>query len=188
VLISKHRAQQDRMIGRAMDSRIRHSKHSKFDSGFFRCTIHSFMRNNDGVSAVEFALLAPMLIFALLATVDLGLAISERMTIGHVLRAGAQSATQDAGVAAVARVLRTTAEKNLTVAPAEVSGDDTALALDVGRICSCAAQPAIAVVCSTTCAGDAPTQIFYALTARKTYSGMILPQFSQSKALQVQVR
>lgn len=171
-----------------MDHHVLHRKHSKIGRWFSRCAIPSFMQNNEGVSSVEFALLAPMLIFALMATVDLGLALSERMTIGHVLRAGAQSATEDPGVAAVGRVLRTTAAKNLTVAAAGISGDDTTLALDAGRICSCAAQPAVAVVCSTTCAGNAPTQIFYTLSGRKTYFGLILPRFSQSKTLQVQVR
>jgi Flp pilus assembly protein TadG len=44
----------------------------------------------DGVSAVEFALIAPILFLSLLAMVDVGFAIHERMTIDHVLRAGAQ--------------------------------------------------------------------------------------------------
>jgi pilus assembly protein CpaE len=146
------------------------------------------MRDDEGVSAVEFALLAPMLIFALLAMTDLGLAISERMTIGHVLRAGAQGAAGDVGVADIDLILRTTAAKNMTLASAGSSGNDTSLALQVSRICTCAPNPSVVVVCSATCAGNTPTQVFYALSGQKTYAGLVLPRFSQSKALQVQVR
>lgn len=154
----------------------------------FRRTIGSFAGDDAGVSAVEFALLAPMLVFALLATVDLGLALTERMTIGHILRAGAQGATEDVGITSVDRILRTTAAKNMTVAAAGTTGDDSSLALTVSRICSCPDQPSVAVACSATCTGSAPTQIFYALSGQKTYAGLILPRFSQSGSLQVQVR
>ena len=115
-------------------------------------------RQTDGVSATEFALLAPLLIFGLLAMADLGLAVSERMTIGHILRAGAQSATEDVGPALVDTVLRATAAKNMIVAAITTAGTDTALALSVRRVCACAAQPAVEVACSTTCAQNAPTQ------------------------------
>ena len=147
-----------------------------------------FARADDGVSALEFALLAPMMIFGLLATVDLGLALSERMTIDHVLRAGAQSAMEDIGVAAVDRVLRTTAMKSFSLAVSAAAGDDVLLALSARRFCTCPEAPAASVACLTTCAHNTPTQIFYALSGEKTYSGLILPRFQQSKALQVQVR
>lgn len=142
----------------------------------------------DGVSAVEFALLAPMLVFALLATVDVGLALTERMAIDHVLRSGAQSATVAANVSTIDQVLRITAANNFTVAEPGAAGDDTSLALAVERICSCAGQPGTAVDCSTTCSGEAPTQIFYTLAGEKTYSGIVLPQFRLSPSVQVQVR
>lgn len=145
-------------------------------------------RADDGVSAIEFALLAPMLVLALLATVDVGLALTERMTIDHVLRAGAQSATAGVDVAAIDQVLRTTAANNFTLAAPGATGDDSALALTVSRVCACAEQPGTAVACSTTCAGSASTQIFYDLAGQKTYSGIILPRFGLSPALQVQVR
>ena len=143
---------------------------------------------DEGVSAVEFGLLAPMLVFALLATVDVGLALTEQMTISHVLRAGAQSATEAKDAAVIDQVLRVTAANNFTVAAPGTAGSDTSLALQVDRICSCAEQPGVAVTCSTTCPGEAPTQVFYTLAGEKTYSGLILPQFRLSPAIQVQVR
>lgn len=167
---------------------IQQGTRTQIADGALRHAASSFLREEKGVSAVEFALLGPMLIFGLLAMVDLGLALTERMTIGHILRAGAQGATQDAGIASIDNVLRATAAKNMTVAKAGTIGDDTTLGLDVRRICSCAAQPTVAVACSTTCAGETPTQIFYVLSANKTYSGLFLPRLSQAKVLQVQVR
>ena len=150
--------------------------------------LRDVMRKTDGISAVEFALLAPLLVFSILATVDLGLAISERMTIGHILRAGAQSATENVGNARVNLVMRTTAAKNMTVADAGAAGTDTSIALSVRQICACAALPSVAVACSTTCTPTAPTQIYYILSGTKTYAGLILPRFSQARTLEVQVR
>jgi len=148
--------------------------------------LRAFLRDEQGVSAVEFALIAPMLTFALLAMVDTGFAISERMTIGHVLRAGAQGASMDIGESAVDQILRRTAEKNMTVATA--SGDDTALALEVRLFHSCPEEPSAPVERNATCDGDSPTQIFYVLSGSKTYAGLILPRFSLSRELRVQVR
>lgn len=155
---------------------------------FFARMLHAVIRNEDGLSATELALLAPILIFSILATADLGLALSERMTLGHILRAGAQSATEDVGIAKIDLSLRTTAAKNMTVAAAGTAGTDTTVALSVRRICSCAARPSVALACSTTCDQQAPTQIYYILSGSKTYSGLILPRFQQSKSLEVQVR
>lgn len=153
-----------------------------------RGTVARLARSAEGVSAVEFGLLAPLLVFALLATVDVGLALTERMTINHVLRAGAQSATTAKDAAAIDRVMRTTAAPNFTVAAPGAAGDDASLALEVTLVCSCAEQPGAAVACSTTCAGSAPTQVFYTLEGEKTYSGLLLPRFRLSPAIRVQVR
>lgn len=150
--------------------------------------IRRCIRNDSGVSAIEFALFAPILIFGLLATVDVGLAISERMTMGHILRAGAQGATGHIDAPAVLQIMRTTAASNIAVADAGADGDDRLLALKVERLCTCPGQPAVAVDCSTTCSENAPTQIFFALSGTKTYSGLILPRFALSQTLQVQVR
>ncbi len=172
-----------------MGHRSETSRHCRPLAGsFVRRSICDVLYEENGVSALEFALLAPMLVVAVLAMVDLGLASSERMTIGHILRAGAQSATEDAGIANVDLVLRTTAAKNMTVVATGTTGTDTSLALSVRRMCACAAQPSVEVACSTTCAQSAPTQIYYILSGNKTYSGLLLPRIVQSKTLEVQVR
>jgi pilus assembly protein CpaE len=55
-----------------------------------RKKVRDLKRSEAGVSAIEFALVAPVLALGLVAMADIGLALYERMTIDHVLRAGAQ--------------------------------------------------------------------------------------------------
>jgi pilus assembly protein CpaE len=120
----------------------------------------------DGVSAVEFALIAPILFLSLLAMVDIGFAIHERMTIDHVLRAGAQEAMFDPGVVHVLKVLNTTAAKSFP------AGADAPV-FKVERNCACPQAKDVWVDCSTTCAGPTPTYVYYRLSGAKTYEGMI---------------
>lgn len=171
---------------------MKHRKHSRLIGWIglssFRSAPQELLRNQDGVSALEFALFAPFLIFTIMASADVGMAVSERMTIGHILRSGAQVATSSTSVATVDQILRTTAVKNMQVAAAGVSGDDLQLSLNVDRRCTCPSQPAVSVECSATCENNDPTQVFYLMSAEKTYSGLILPRFSQARTIQVQLR
>lgn len=143
--------------------------------GFPRRLLGSWWRGDDGVSAVEFALFAPILFFGLVATADLGLALYQRMTIDHVLRAGAQSAMVDPGKASVRNVLASTAAKNFTVS--SQCGDAGADALDlcVNRYFACPENPDVEVASSTFCAGSLAPNIYYRLTATKSYEGLFLP-------------
>ncbi len=59
--------------------------------------LQQLKKSEAGVSAIEFALIAPIMAFGLVATADVALAVHERMTIDHVLRAGAQAAMTDPG-------------------------------------------------------------------------------------------
>lgn len=136
--------------------------------------------SEDGVSAVEFGLFAPILFISLLAMVDLGLAFSERMTIDHVLRAGAQEAMKDPGADRVRQVLDATAAKNF--APGVGA---PVLTVDY-PICAC--PDGVPVACSTTCPGPTATSIFYHLQGTKDYEGMILPRINLGPTIQVQIR
>lgn len=171
-----------------MKQQVRHSQQARRHGRPFCQITRTIIKDASGVSAVEFALFAPMLVFSLLAMVDLGFAISERMAIGHILRAGAQEATEHGGPADIDRVLRATATGVMPLATPGATGDATSLALQVRLLCTCATAPELEVVCTTTCPADQPTQIFYALSASKTYSGLLLPRIAQSRSLQVQVR
>ena len=150
---------------------------------------------DSGLSAVEFALLAPVLLFSLLATADIGLALSERMTIDHILRAGAQIAMADPGIPAVEDALESTAAATPSVS------DDLDVSTPI-RYYACPenlgfAELDTSIVSGSTCAGGGHTYIFYHLAATKTYDGLFLPiniggltllEFELSSAIEVQVR
>ncbi len=152
-----------------------------------RC-IAGWWRCNRGVSAVEFALVAPILAFLLLAGVDMGRAISERMAMDHALRAGAQEAMRDPGATRVLEVMRTTAEANFTLNDGTAENDDASLTLSAIRFFACPEDVGFAVTSSTICAGSKPPFIYYRMTGEKTYTGWIMPVFGFDRSVQVQIR
>lgn len=147
-----------------------------------------WVRCKSGVSAVEFALLAPVLGFSLIAAVDLGFGLTERMAIEHVLRAGAQSAMGDPGATTVLGVMDSAAKMNFTLADEAVVGGPEPLSLSAIRFCACPESVTFAVTCSTICSGSKPTFIYYRMSAVKTYRGWLIPPFSFARAAQVQIR
>ena len=153
--------------------------------GVLKACMGKWCRSETGVSAVEFALFAPILFFALVAAVDVGLAEYERMTIDHVLRAGAQSAVVDQGQVQVLKVVQNTASKNFVLSNT-VSPD--ALTVSVNRFCACPENASTAIACPTTCAGSAPTFIYYTLRGTKIHNGMIMPAVTLSPSVEVQTR
>lgn len=155
--------------------------------GNFRSIAARCCRSECGASAVEFALFAPVLFFALVAAADLGLAECERMTIDHALRAGAQSAMSDQGASNVLTVVQSTASKNFTLS-AQSAPSTTSLSVSVNRFCACPNATTVAVDCLTTCPGPTPTFIYYRLEGTKVHGTMILPPITLSPTVQVQVR
>lgn len=160
--------------------------------GFIRRSVRRFsgaLRSDErGLSAVEFALLAPLLLLGLLATADLGFAQSRRMSIDHVLRAAAQSAIADPGEGSVLNVATSTATPEFSLAADPAAPGPGELGLAISRLAACPEHTDTAVPVSTTCAGGQPTMIYYALSAKMTYAGMILPDLPLTSALQVRVR
>lgn len=155
----------------------------------WRASAGAFCRNEAGVSAIEFGLFAPILFFSLIATADIGLAVYERMTIDHVLRAGAQSAIVNQNEEAVLQVLKSTASMNFVLADdTNLPDEANVLSVSVERYCACPNATSTAVACSTTCPGPSSTFIFSRMSAEKTYEGMILPSFSLSRSMEVQIR
>lgn len=144
-------------------------------------------RSEDGLAAVEFAMFAPVLFFALVAAVDVGLAEYERMTIDHILRAGAQSAMADPGQDQVLKVVQNTASKNFAISSQTVVSAD-ALSVAVNRFCACPNNTGVGVACSTTCPGPTPTFIYYRMSGAKIHNGMIMPAMTLNPSVQVQVR
>ena len=145
-------------------------------------------RSEDGVAAVEFAMFAPILFFALGASVDVGMAEYERMTIDHILRAGAQSAMVNPGVDQVQKVLENTASKNFTLSTQMPARADALYVSAEPPFCACPDNTSVKVACSTTCTDSTPTFIYYRMSGAKIYNGMIMPAMTLSPSVQVQVR
>lgn len=128
-------------------------------------TASGIARAEDGVSAVEFGLFAPVLFFSAVAMIDIGLALNERMTLDRLLRGGVQSAMQDPGADHVRTVIEASADAALE------PGSD--FSLTVERTC----------VCSAT-----DNSTYYRMVAARTYPALILPDLALEATAEVQVR
>lgn len=143
-------------------------------------TAARMLRCTRGVSSVELALFAPFLFFAIAATLDLGLAAYERMTMDRLLRGGAQAAMSDPGAAHVRAVIVASAESEF--AP------DTEFDLTVTRFCACPIAPDTAVPCTSACTDGQAARVFYRLAAEREYPSTIIPALDLAANARVQVR
>jgi pilus assembly protein CpaE len=145
-----------------------------------------FRQAEDGVSAVEFALIAPVFAIALVAMVDVGLALYERMAIDHVLRSGAQAAMSDPDPDHVLKVMQSTISGSFADNPSGISLDMPK------RYCACPENPAVdpdsAPDCTVTCADSALPYVYYRMAASKTYRGIFIPGIPLASTVQVQIR
>lgn len=151
-----------------------------------------------GVSAVEFALLAPVLVIGAFSTADAGMAIYEKMMIGQALRAAAQRVMSGGDEDDVRAVLREVASQNFAIAEEGVTqvgsqdgvvddgaSPDGALSIGVGRYCACPGATFVQVGCTTVCDSGPGATEFYRLTASKTFDGVMLPGFDLSGSVTV---
>lgn len=114
-----------------------------------------FVRNCRGAAAVEFALIAPALVAAILAMADVGLALNARMNMDTILRSAAQVAMTDPGLTGL--------QTSLTALSGGTGFTATAqLRCDCGTVAGC----------TTTC--STPTDyVGYRLSATGTYSSIV---------------
>jgi len=153
----------------------------------FKALARKFRRDDKGVAAMEFGLVAPILFFGLLSTVDLGMAINERMEVNHVLRAGAEAAINKSDEATVLAIMAATASQNMTPS-IDGQGGAGDLNLTVDQYCACPDATEVAVTCSTICTGNVPTYVYYQIDGSKTYTGMFIPNISFAPSMRVQIR
>lgn len=137
-----------------------------------------------GVTAVEFALLTPILTLGALATFDAGSAIYEKMVINQALRAAAQSAIKSQDIAITRDVLVSTAESNFTVVTGG-TGDQNTLAVEVTEYCVCPFASSTSVPCVTICGLDGPAQRIFDIAAEKSYVGILLPPIALTGQMEV---
>lgn len=128
---------------------------------------------------VEFAIIAPVLVMAVLSTADIGFAIHESFEIDQALRNGAEAALSDPGKAEIDAVL---------AAVDATGGGQYATVWSVDRYCACQESAGAPTSCSTTCSGDRPTAIFYDISGVRAYPGILLPARDLVRSASVQVR
>jgi len=145
--------------------------------------VAGFARDEAGVSAIEFGLVAPLIFFSFLAMTDVGFALRDRIALDHLLRSGAQVAMRDGGAGAVLHALENSACKTGEVHPA--CEELTLITFGVDRYCLCP-PTAKDITCSVTCAVQ--PQKFYELSAAKSYEGIFLPRFDFAPSVLVEVR
>lgn len=133
----------------------------------------------EGSASVEFAIIAPVLVLAVLSTADIGLAVHESFEVDQTLRNGAEAALRDMGEAGV---------KSVIAAVDENSSGRTTTTWSVVRYCACPETTGTPTSCSTTCGGSRPTAIFYDLEGVRAYPGIIMPARNLTRSASVQVR
>lgn len=146
--------------------------------------IARWRKDEQGIAAIEFAALAPVLVTMVIASMDLSGALAERMALGHAMRSGAQVAIADPGTAPVLAAMKGAAPDFTT----GTTADAGTLALNVSRVCACPDTPTTYVACTTVCTNSQATFISYRLTGEKVYDAILVPDMTFADVLEVQIR
>jgi Flp pilus assembly protein TadG len=118
-----------------------------------------FRADQSGVSAVEFSLVAPILVAMVIATIEGGLLTMRSYDTRAALNAGAQYIMQGGTSSTAAQAI-------IMSAWSKKSADATA---SVTQSCKCGAT---VNVCSTLCADGTVPMSYYALSAQMTSKGI----------------
>jgi hypothetical protein len=123
----------------------------------------SVLRREDGVTAIEFALLAPLLAIGLLALSAVAVWIQHRANLDQILRAGTHAAMQDMGHSEVLARMRKVAEAKGYIIADTATRDQ--LVLTSAANCACPGSLNVSRVCNTACPDDRPALRRYSITA-----------------------
>jgi len=126
-----------------------------------RC-LKAFGAAQSGIAAVEFALIAPIMMVLLLGLLDYGIAAYHSMELESAARSGAQYARLDSSNTA----LVVTTVKNSTLL------DTTKLTVNVTEFCEC--SDGSSVVCGTTC-GVGNVRKYMQINASYAHTPLFIP-------------
>lgn len=133
---------------------------------------------SSGSATLEFAVIAPVLILAVLSTADIGLAINQALRIDQSIRNAAQVALDDPGATAVCAALATI----------DPNGGRCFTDWDVQRFHACSASPDLRVAPSAICADNRPASVFYQISGTRTHAGILLPNRDMERSVVVLVQ
>lgn len=117
--------------------------------------LRRFRRNEDGVVAIEFAMIAPIIIFAIMAMADLGLASYDRMKLTAGVRSAAQYMMmlgEDADIA-----------KEIVIRSSGLGEKITGV--EVFAYCACSGSEGQATECAVECSDGNMTNVYTRITA-----------------------
>lgn len=136
--------------------------------------LSSFANCIGGNATVELGITAPVLIVSLVFMLDVGLAVNTRMEMDRNVRAGVQAAmSQIHDLDAIKDMIRNSA------------GGSDAVTLDVSKVCSC---DGTATACTNWCSADEPPSVFINISAKQSYSGLMMPASVLESQTHVQLR
>jgi Flp pilus assembly protein TadG len=118
----------------------------------------------DGTAAIEFSIIAPLLILMLIGTVDLGIGTYQNMQVQNAAQAGAEYAmARGFNTAAISSaVTNATALQGISVSPAP------------SQFCGCPSETGIATaVCNSVCPSGAASGTYVTVFAQLTYTTLL---------------
>jgi Flp pilus assembly protein TadG len=117
-----------------------------------------------GLAAIEFAIIAPVLVLALICTADLGLGIYHKMQVENAAQAGAEYAVVHGFTASAitAAVTQATSFSGISASPAPI------------QFCGCASTAGVTSAnCSSTCTGGVAAGTYVTVSAQGTYTTIL---------------
>ena len=158
---------------------------------FNKSLLKKFSRDEKGVHAIEFAIIASFFMGAGLVATDLGVAINKRMVLDHAVRASAQYLMQNETNpdVLVSRAIEAAAISTYT---AEQTYEDlqeavSSLNVSVTKTCYCP-DTQVEASCTALCPNADIPSVFYDYKASQLYDAMYLPDFQISVNQRFQTR
>lgn len=124
--------------------------------------VWGLLRSRRGATAVEFALMVPVLSALFIGLASYGLATTRKMELESAARAGAQYALLDA---------TNTSNIQQAVVDSTNAGITTS---DVSVVQSCKCADGTAITCGNTCTDGSSNQTYMTVTATENYSLLLI--------------
>ena len=136
-----------------------------------------FGRDEDGVAAIEFALIAPIFIFALMSMADIGLAAYDRMKLTNGVRNAAQY------------VMTVGDDQNVITDIVTTSSGlgSKVQSVTVNEYCACSGGEGTGVACTTICADGNMTNVYMQISAQMS-SKQLLKTWDIQSSVEVRKR
>jgi pilus assembly protein CpaE len=153
-----------------------------------RKSVLAFAADKRGTSAIEFAVMAPVLIVGLLIVTDVGLAVNDRMRLDQATRAGAEFAMNSVDDGdTIEDMVKASATGAYGTDLNDVDSEDIP-DVEAEMYCECPDAPGVVAACTALCTGDVVPSAYWRIEASKNYNGVFIPAFPLATQITVQTR